>query len=214
MRRLLSGALLFALVPLSHCAETPEPKAPEPEKSKRIVLSSKDQKESDDTVEEEERGPQGSGPDAEGGSRWTLPPAVESIASNQFVAYVPPGEYCAPGMTKNAQGLASFLRSRFDWIRKVGGYSCRVNSADRYALSMHSSGRAVDVHVPFNSKGNANQELGDAVANYLVTRAEAFGVQLVIWRRSEWKASRETPKLKEYKGKSPHLDHIHVELKE
>ncbi len=79
-------------------------------------------------------------------------------------------------------------------------------------LSVHSIGRAIDLMIP-TIGGDADNTAGDAVANWLVENAQRIGVQLVIWDRSSWNASRAPgAKLNPYTGPIPHVDHIHMEL--
>jgi hypothetical protein len=79
-------------------------------------------------------------------------------------------------------------------------------------MSVHGTGRAIDVFIPL-SRGDADNTLGDEVANWLVSNAQAIGVQLVIWDRSSWNGSRSSgSKLRAYGGPHPHHDHLHVEL--
>jgi len=66
------------------------------------------------------------------------------------------------------------------------------------------------VFIPL-SGGQADNTRGDEVANWLISNAQSIGVQLVIWDRSGWNASRGS-KLSPYGGPHPHHDHLHVEL--
>ena len=59
--------------------------------------------------------------------------------------------------------------------------------------------------------GEADNDLGDALANYLVRNAEFMGVQRIIWDQSIWTAGRGM-QARQYGGVSPHTDHIHMEL--
>ena len=45
-----------------------------------------------------------------------------------------------------------------------------------------------------------------------VSRHHAIGVQLVIWDRTIWNASKSAPKDRLYTGVASHADHLHVEL--
>jgi hypothetical protein len=175
------------------------------------VLSSRDQRNASSDFDEDEAPPAL----ATDEGRWALPEQVESLAKSTFVNYIGPTMECAPAMTKKAQGLAKMLKNRYSWIKDIGGLACRENTASRRTLSMHSTGRAIDIHIPYAAGQRANRSLGDPVASYLVSKAEAFGIQMVIWRKSEWNASRgANEKMREYRGKNPHLDHIHVEVTE
>jgi MYXO-CTERM domain-containing protein len=79
-------------------------------------------------------------------------------------------------------------------------------------MSVHGTGRALDVMIPMDD-GDADNDLGDPVANFLVQNAEAIGIQYIIWDRWSWRADRDPgSKDREYTGTIPHLDHPHVEM--
>lgn len=56
-------------------------------------------------------------------------------------------------------------------------------------LSVHAIGRAIDLMVPMEA-GDANNGLGDPVANWLVENAEFIGIQRVIWDKAYWNGER------------------------
>ncbi|MBI5160227.1 MAG: thrombospondin type 3 repeat-containing protein, partial [Micrococcales bacterium] len=103
------------------------------------------------------------------------------------------------------------LAATFEGIDSVGGYSCRQNTGNTSQLSVHGTGRALDLMISTDG-GAADNDLGDPIANWLVENAELVGVQFVIWDRSDWGAYRDPPKLDDYDGPNPHVDHIHMEL--
>jgi hypothetical protein len=109
--------------------------------------------------------------------------------------------------------LAADLRRRFPQLRSAGGFDCcRQNTADLGELSVHSLGRALDLGLA-RVGGEADNAAGDPIAAWLLTHAEAVGVQLVIWDRSVWQSSRRPgERLRPYSGPVPHTDHLHVEL--
>lgn len=76
---------------------------------------------------------------------------------------------------------------------------------------LHEEGRAIDAMIaaPGTAAGNA---AGDALANLLVLHARELGVQLVIWARGEWSASRIGPAWESYAGPEDHRDHVHFEI--
>ena len=94
-------------------------------------------------------------------------------------------------------------------LSSVGGYSCRRNTADTARMSVHGTGRALDVFIP-KAGNTADNAHGDKVANWLVVHAQQIGVQLIIWDRSIWRANGTNAGA--YGGPHPHDDHIHVEL--
>lgn len=68
----------------------------------------------------------------------------------------------------------------------------------------HEEGRAID----FMTR---DPNVADPLANWLVTHAADLGVQLVMWRGTEWSASNSLPKWERITG-NPHNDHIHMEF--
>ncbi len=150
-------------------------------------------------------------------SRWSLPNATITAGSRQNVPYAGAGGRCSGGATRGAIAFADALRSRFDDQinmqvsgRGVQIYACRnVNGGS--SLSVHSSGRALDIFIPTLANGVANNAKGDVIANWLVENAEHIGVQYLIWDRTQWKASGRAGE-RCYGGAHPHNDHIHVEL--
>jgi hypothetical protein len=122
-------------------------------------------------------------------------------------------EVCAGGQTAGARALAAYLQQHFEGILSVGGYNCRVNTANASAASVHATGRALDVMVP-NADGPTVGALGDRIGAWLVEHATEIGVQYIIWTRVSWNPNRSDPQFRPYTGPSPHVDHLHVELNE
>lgn len=79
-------------------------------------------------------------------------------------------------------------------------------------MSVHATGRALDIHIPLD-RGRADNGLGDPIANWLIEHAEQIGIQFIIWDQWTWMADR-TPgaKGRVYGGAHPHHDHLHIEL--
>lgn len=147
---------------------------------------------------------------------WVIPAEIRAIADQQYVAYTGAGAWagganCGGGLLAGTREVGDYVRANFPGTTSYGGYSCRPNTANTSQLSVHGSGRAIDIMIPLKS-GDANNAVGDRIANFLVQNAEAIGVQFVIWDRNSWGASRSSPKLRAYGGPHPHTDHIHVEL--
>lgn len=119
------------------------------------------------------------------------------------------GASCSGRLRDGAKALGQDLMDRFGQVKSIGGYACRRNTADSSRLSVHGTGKALDIFIPTKG-GSANTELGDPVANWLVMNAADIGLQLIIWNRSVWRANgkNEAP----YTGPVPHVDHIHAEL--
>jgi len=147
---------------------------------------------------------------------WALPANVHALAQTQFVAYEAApawngGASCSGTFLSGTRIVGDYLKREFGGVSSYGGYSCRPNTADTSKTSVHGTGRAIDVFIPM-AGGQADNTLGDPVANWLITHAERIGIQLVIWDHSVWQANQSGEKLRPYGGPVPHIDHIHVEL--
>lgn len=116
---------------------------------------------------------------------------------------------CGRGLKAGGQKLGTYLRDKFTVITSVGGFACRKNTADASRMSVHGTGRALDIFVP-KTGGAADNGQGDKVANWLIANAQRIGVQLIIWDRSIWRANGTNDAA--YGGPHPHDDHLHVEL--
>ena len=100
---------------------------------------------------------------------------------------------------------------------KVVGYRCDWNSANHNEMSVHGTGRAIDVMIPTVAQdGNAqdaNNPVGDPIGKYLIENAQRLGVQLIIWDRKVWSLHKAVgKKFNTYMGPVAHIDHLHVEL--
>ncbi|GEM_PF-5696616 len=117
--------------------------------------------------------------------------------------------------TDEAKKLKAHLASRFPGeISEIQGYSCRSNTANRSKMSVHGTGRALDLMIPtVDGKvgGPADNTAGDRVANYLVENAEELGVQLIIWDRWQFSPYR-SARSRAYPRGDDHNNHIHVEV--
>jgi hypothetical protein len=147
-------------------------------------------------------------------SRWTLPSDVAEAGAKVSLTYDDAPLWtstaaCSGELKPGGHVLGRYLRDRFTSVSSVGGYACRRNTADTARLSVHGTGRALDVFIPKIGKA-PDAAQGDRVANWLVTHAQEIGVQLIIWDRSIWRANGTNASL--YGGPSPHDDHLHVEL--
>jgi hypothetical protein len=156
-------------------------------------------------------------PSAPASGDWVMPPSVRAAGEAQHVRYDSPPPWagkpgnCSESFTPGAHQLKNYILSRHPGVSRIGGYNCRVNSANRSQTSVHGVGRALDIMIPIVS-GRANSAVGDPIANWLVQNAEAIGVQYIIWNRTKWSGSKIGRKHGRYGGPSPHIDHIHVEL--
>jgi hypothetical protein len=77
-------------------------------------------------------------------------------------------------------------------------------------MSLHGVGRALDIMMP-TVDGDADNDLGDPIAHWLIENAEAIGIQTIIWDHTIWRVSND-PREHEYTGSNPHVDHLHVEV--
>ncbi|AKU94735.1 hypothetical protein AKJ09_01399 [Labilithrix luteola] len=116
---------------------------------------------------------------------------------------------CSKALTKGAKKLGVFLQDKYGQISSIGGYSCRKNTADSSRMSVHGTGRALDIMIPTKG-GTADNSSGDPIANWLIVNAQKIGVQLIIWDHSIWRANGTNDGV--YGGPIPHIDHLHVEL--
>lgn len=157
---------------------------------------------------------------------WVAPPEVQAIAASHYVDVVDPPPVrpagscsssnpftcsCShPACTPAHPGtneLREYLLARFPGIRNSGTYCCRQNSGRLSHLSVHAIGRAIDLGVT-TIGGDADNTIGDEVANFLVEHAEYIGIQRVIWDHTFWNGERGFGAL----GGNPHVDHLHIEL--
>jgi hypothetical protein len=144
-------------------------------------------------------------------------PSADALAAgSEIVPYddVPAwdgGAHCSGGFTDGGRTLSSYLREHFDGISSIGGYSCRQNTANPAKMSVHGSGRALDIMIPLSS-GAADNDVGDEIANWLIAHSTEIGVQYLIWDRTQWSGSRTSDRVRPYTGPNPHIDHLHVEI--
>ncbi len=161
---------------------------------------------------------------------WVAPASTKAIAATQYVPVVDPPAVSPLGSCTSSNAFAcscthpscspayagtkeldAYLRGRFGSLTSGGLYCCRQNSATTSVpkLSVHAVGRAIDLMVPMEG-GDANNGLGDPVANWLVENAEFIGIQRVIWDRAFWNGERGFGLLSS--NSLSHTNHIHVEL--
>ena len=149
--------------------------------------------------------------------RWVPSASAAAAGDRQWARYddAPSwsgGRNCGGSLLVGTRELGEYLHTSFRGVRAYDGYACRANTANTSQTSLHGTGRALDVYIPL-SGGQADNTVGDAVANWLVANAASLGVQLVIWDRSSWNASHGAgAKLRSYGGPHPHHDHLHIEL--
>lgn len=119
------------------------------------------------------------------------------------------GAHCTGEQLPAVRALGSALMDRFPVILQAQGYNCRPNSALPSRMSVHGTGRAIDLMMP---RGDTR---GDEIGDWLIEHAAELGIQLVIWRGTIWSVARNPlGEFRAYTGPSSHEDHLHVELNE
>lgn len=146
--------------------------------------------------------------------RWTLPSDVLTTGGAVRLTYDGAPLWtgtraCSGRLKTGSRLLGEYLLDQYAVVTSVGGYACRRNTADRSRMSVHGTGRALDIFIP-KKDGTADNARGDRLANWLVSNAARIGVQLIIWDRTVWRANGTNDA--RYTGPHPHDDHIHVEL--
>lgn len=123
------------------------------------------------------------------------------------------GRNCSNGFKRGAQRLQDWIRANYG-PQKIGGYSCRRNTANRSRTSIHGVGRANDWFRNANNSTEAGQ-----VASFIqrmsangAAMARAMGVQYWIWNRQQYSVKNTGVVRSRYGGPSPHTDHIHIEV--
>lgn len=148
---------------------------------------------------------------------WDIPADVAAIGDTQHIDYTGAGPWvgtdgCGGGLLTGTGRLRDWMATAFPQVTGIGGYSCRHINGDSTRMSVHATGRALDISIPLHS-GEADNDLGDPVGNWLIEHAEEIGIQYIIWDRWTWNASRTAgSKERLYGGAHPHHDHLHIEL--
>lgn len=123
------------------------------------------------------------------------------------------GRNCSGTFRPGARALGNFLVDHFDGAAYYQGYNCRTIRGSS-GMSMHGTGRAIDLFVPRDRSqpydNQADNDLGDPIANYLIENATELGIQYVIWDQAKWSISH--GEVRSYGGVHPHHDHLHIEL--
>ena len=149
---------------------------------------------------------------------WSIPAATLAIGDTQFVVNTQAGPWigesgCSGGMTPGNNILRDYLYAHFPQAYSIGGYSCRSINGDSSKMSVHGTGRALDIMIHTVGGAQADNDLGDPIGNFLIENAEAIGIQYIIWDLYTWNGEKPAgSKSKDYGGAHPHNDHLHVEL--
>ena len=146
---------------------------------------------------------------------WEPPAEVVAEAASYDITFVSAGPWvgtsgCSGTFTEGGRVFKEWIQQHWPQVEHVGGYSCRPINGDSSTMSVHATGRAVDIHIPLDG-GAADNGLGDPLANWLLKHADEIGIQSIIWDRWMWSPSRD-PRSRHYGGAHPHHDHLHVEL--
>lgn len=148
---------------------------------------------------------------------WSIPPDTLALGDLHHIDYVGAGpwigeEGCSGGITPGTDILRDYLYAHFGQTDTIGGYACRPIVGNESQMSVHGTGRALDIMLPLDG-GEADNDLGDPIGNWLIENAGAIGIQYIIWDLYTWMAERaEGQKGKDYGGAHPHHDHLHVEV--
>lgn len=123
------------------------------------------------------------------------------------------GANCSGRFLPGAADLGNFLVNHFDGATHFQGYNCRPIRGST-SMSMHGTGRAIDVFVPVDTSqpynNQADNDLGNPIADYIIENATELGVQFFIWDQAKWSISY--GEVRSYGGVHPHHDHLHIEL--
>ncbi|MEM7608245.1 MAG: hypothetical protein AAF411_23065, partial [Myxococcota bacterium] len=127
------------------------------------------------------------------------------------------------GAHPGTQAIAEYIIARWPDATNLGVAGCRRNTNNGAYLSVHAIGRAIDIGIPL-ADGDANNGLGDQIANWLVTNARHIGIQRVGWDGSWFNGengfgarmcSRSCGDADYPWGCwpcNPHVDHLHIEV--
>lgn len=123
------------------------------------------------------------------------------------------GRNCSRGFQRGAQRLQDWIRANYG-PQRIGGYSCRRNTANRSRTSIHGVGRANDWMRNANNAAEAGQVAGfiQRMSANGAAMARAMGVQYWIWNRQQYSVKNTGVVRSRYSGPNPHTDHIHIEV--
>lgn len=100
--------------------------------------------------------------------------------------------------------VARAVHAVFPQITRIGGYRPKDSMPD------HPSGRAADITIPDYTSGEGIA-LGDAVVDYLLSNANEFNIEYLIWRQTYIPAHGERSRMPDRGGDTAnHYDHLHV----
>lgn len=121
------------------------------------------------------------------------------------------------GLTPDALRVLRCLRSGWSQLGSFGGIGDRPSNVDRD----HQEGRAIDAMIP-DYQSPAGRQLGQTIADWVVTNHARLGVRYVIWNAKIWNVQREKEGWRScgaggscYSGpddSAAHRDHVHVSV--
>lgn len=158
-------------------------------------------------------------------ARWTLSPSLGALGDSIARSGEVPWSYGTP-LTSDNLALAQLpltpgLRELVRYLREHTGLTigaargASVQAPARTAQGalrrrdVHEDGRAADVMTRDRAQGTA-------LADWLLQHAGALGIQQLIWHRAYWSSARPSSRRAHsygaYTGRSPHTDHVHLEV--
>ncbi len=147
---------------------------------------------------------------------WTPSADTLRIGDTMYLSYES-ADSCYGSLRPGTKELGDFILAHFPGTTYYGGYDCRDIVGQPGVLSVHATGRALDVFVPIDGASTcdtcADNDKGDPLARWLIENAEYIGFSFVIWDKADWGAHRATgSKWGSYGGTHPHHDHLHIEI--
>jgi hypothetical protein len=147
---------------------------------------------------------------------WTPSAETLRIGDTMYLPYES-ADSCYGSLRPGTKELGDFILAHFPGTTSYGGYVCRDIVGDPGSLSVHSTGRALDIFVPVDGSSScstcADNDKGDPLVKWLIENAEYIGFSFSIWDQADWGAHRAAgSKWGSYGGAHPHNDHLHIEL--
>lgn len=116
---------------------------------------------------------------------------------------LPPSVAPETGLQVKTILAARSVSAEFPEILDIGG----VRSDP---LKWHPHGLAIDVMIP-NARSAAGTALGDSVLAYVLTNAQRFGVNHVIWRQTIYRPNGSKRAMSDAGSDTAnHFDHVHI----
>jgi len=126
----------------------------------------------------------------------------------------PPSSHNAGGPSP---GILRFIHEVVDGTPQINippkpaGFRSRLNDhyPGRGNADVHYEGRAVDVHLNYNSP--VERAYGDWLFAYCIANCQTFQIQGVIWGPRRWFSEAHNGQVSPEQGPD-HYDHVHLEL--